>query len=108
VRTKAVLVELLKGSRELRVFYKQCCHTSAFRLRAQSRQFCDELVEMGYDVPLDDVQNTLFELARDLFPDSPAADFVTWASLLRVSYLGMLWPACRSTTRTSLWRRRTL
>jgi hypothetical protein len=31
---------------------------------------------------LDEVQDSLFGLARALFPDSPAADFVTWAGLL--------------------------
>jgi hypothetical protein len=82
MRTKTAIVELLKGSRDLRIFYKGCCYTSAFRLRAQARQFRDELAERGHVAPLDEVQDTLFELARDLFPDSPAADFTTWAGLL--------------------------
>jgi hypothetical protein len=82
MRTKTALVELLKGSRDLRMFYKQCCNTSAFKLRKQARQFRGELAEIGYVSPLDGVQDSLFELARDLFPDSPAADFVTWAGLL--------------------------
>ena len=30
---------------------------------------------------LESVQDTLFELARDLFPESPGADFITWAGL---------------------------
>jgi hypothetical protein len=31
---------------------------------------------------LEAVEDSLFELARHLFPGSPAADFVTWAGLL--------------------------
>ena len=29
-----------------------------------------------------EVQDSVFELARDLFSESPGADFVTWAGLL--------------------------
>ena len=35
MNTKTALGELLKGNRELRVFFKGCCETSAFRVRAQ-------------------------------------------------------------------------
>lgn len=80
--TKTALVELLEGSRELRVFFEGCCETSAFRLRAQAWQFRAELAERGQEASLEAVQDSLFELARDLFPDCPAADFVTWAGLL--------------------------
>jgi len=31
---------------------------------------------------LESVQDALFELARGLFPESPGADFITWAGLL--------------------------
>jgi hypothetical protein len=82
MRTKTAIVELLKGSRDLRMFFKGCCNTSAFRLRSQAWQFRDELAERGHVASLREVQNTLFELARDLFPESPGADFVSWAGLL--------------------------
>jgi hypothetical protein len=82
MRTRTALVEALKGSRDLRIFYRRCCETSAFRLRSQAWQFRVELAEIGCVAPLDKVQDALFGLARDLFPESPAADFVTWAGFL--------------------------
>ena len=82
MRTKTALVELLKGSRDLRIFYKRCCNTSASKLRSQAWQFRDGLAEIGCVAPLDEVQDSLFELAQSLFPDSPAADFSAWAELL--------------------------
>ncbi len=82
MNTKTALVELLKGNRELRVFFKGCCETSAFRVRAQAWQFRVELAEQGRMAFLEAVEDSLFELARHLFPGSPAADFVTWAGLL--------------------------
>ena len=81
MNTKTALVEPLKGSRELRVFFKGCCETSAFRLRAQALQFRAELAERGQVACLEAVEDSLLELARHLFPGSPA-DFVTWAGLL--------------------------
>ena len=47
MNTKTALVELLKGSRELQVFFKGCCETSAFRLWAQAWQFRVKLAERG-------------------------------------------------------------
>lgn len=82
MKTKTALVELLKERHDWHTFYKGCCNKSAFRLRAQAYRYRDELAEQGYVADLSAVQDTLFELARDLFPDSPAADFVTWAGLL--------------------------
>jgi hypothetical protein len=82
MKTKTALVELLKESRDSREFFKGCCEYSALRLRAQAYRFRDELTSMGHVAPLDEVQDTLFVLSRNLFPKSPAADFVTWAGLL--------------------------
>jgi len=82
VRTKTATVELLKENRSLRMLYKGCCNTSAFRLRSQAWQFRDELAERGQAASLEAVQDALFELAHDLFPESPGADFITWAGLL--------------------------
>ena len=80
--TKTALVELLKESRDYRTFFKRCCNTSALRLRSQAWRFRDELLVLGVAASLEAVQDTLLELARDLFPDSPGADFTTWAGLL--------------------------
>lgn len=55
---------------------------SAARLRVQSWQFRDELADRGYVVNLREVQDRVFEIARDLFSESRGADFVTWARLL--------------------------
>jgi hypothetical protein len=52
VRTRTALIEALKGSRDLRIFYKGCCDTSAYRLRSQAPQFRDELAELGHVAPL--------------------------------------------------------
>ena len=83
MRTKTALVELLKSNRDYRVLFKGCCETSAFRLRAQAWQFREELAKRGYFVALEEAQDTLFELARSLFPDSPAAQWdAEWASRL--------------------------
>jgi hypothetical protein len=90
VRTRNALIEILKGSRDLRIFFKGCCNTSAFRPRSQAWQFRDELAELGYAAPLDEIEDTLFELARALFPDSPGADFVTWAGLLSGDTLSLI------------------
>lgn len=82
MKVRAALIETLKGSKDLRTLFKGCCNTSALRLRSQAWQFRDELASRGYDVARKEVEDALFELARDLFPDSPAADFSAWAELL--------------------------
>jgi hypothetical protein len=82
MKTRSALVELLKDNRDSRTFFKVCCKYSAFRLRSQAYRFRDELLERGHAAPLDKVEDTLFELARQLLPETPAADFTTWAGLL--------------------------
>ena len=82
MRTETALVELLKESRDWRTLFKDCCHKSAFRLRSQAYRFKDELATRGYVVSLEAIQDTLFKLARDLFPESPGVDFTAWAELL--------------------------
>jgi hypothetical protein len=82
MRTKTALVEFLKESQDYRKLFKGCSKASAFRLRSQAYRFRDELRARDYDAPLDEVQDALFELARDLLPASPGADFVTWVGFL--------------------------
>ena len=82
MQTRTAIVELLKESRDWRTFFKGCANTNAFRLRAQAWQFREELAERDYVAELGAVQDTLFELACELFPESPGADFITWAGLL--------------------------
>ena len=76
------LVRLLKENKDYRRLFKGCSRTSAFRLRSQGWQFREELAQRGHVVPLDEVQDSLFELVRELLPETPGADFVTWAGLL--------------------------
>jgi hypothetical protein len=68
MKTRSALVELLKDNRDSRTFFKVCCKYSAFRLRSQAYRFRDELLERGHAAPLDKVEDTLFELARQLLP----------------------------------------
>jgi hypothetical protein len=82
MKVRTALIEVLKGSKDLRTLFKRGSKESAFRLRAQAWQFREELTKEGYVVPLDAVEDALFGLARDLFPESPAADFSAWAELL--------------------------
>jgi hypothetical protein len=82
MKTRTALVQLLKENRDYRTLFKRCANTSALRLRAQAYRFRDELAVCGHVVSLDEVQDALFELAHDLLPASPGADFVTWAGLL--------------------------
>ncbi len=82
MKTKTALVELLKENRDCRKLFKACCFTSAYRLRAQAWQFREELASRGHFIPLDEVQDSLFELARDLFPSSPGAVFSDHAEII--------------------------
>jgi hypothetical protein len=66
---RSTVSSLLAESEEWRTFFKAYCEYSAFRLRAQAYRFRDELASRGHVAPLDEVQDTLFELARDLSPD---------------------------------------
>jgi hypothetical protein len=58
-----------------RAFYRSCCDTSAFRLRSQAWLFCDELKDRGHKLQAEEVEDSLLSLARDLLPDTPAAQW---------------------------------
>jgi hypothetical protein len=66
-------IELFKESSEWRAFFRSCCETSAFRLRAQAWQFRDELKDRGNQTQADEVEDALLGLARELLPKIPAA-----------------------------------
>lgn len=51
-------------------FFQACCESGVLRLEAQAWQFREELKNRHR---LDDVQDALFDLARELMPESPAA-----------------------------------
>lgn len=82
MKTDKSLLKLLKES-DWQHFFKMCCESGVTRLEAQAWQFQEELAAKR----LDDVQDALFDLARELMPESPAANkaaYEDWAGgLLR-------------------------
>ena len=82
MRATTAVAGLLRESREWRRFFKSCCQTSALRLRSQAWQFSDELRDRGHDLPLEETEDALFELAQQLLPAAPAAEWPAWAELV--------------------------
>jgi hypothetical protein len=73
---------LLKERREWRRFFNSCCQTSALRLRSQAWRFQDELCDRGHDLSLEEAEDALFDLAQQLLPAAPAAEWSAWAELV--------------------------
>jgi hypothetical protein len=83
MRVRTALLELFMGSKEWRTYFRSCCEYSAFRLRSQAWQFCDELKERGHEFGSEEVEDALLSLARELLPDSPAGRWdAEWARRL--------------------------
>ena len=79
----AALLRLFAKVREWQSFFRSCCEMSTYRLIAQARQFRDELKDRGYPYPVEEVEDALLCLVRDLLPQSPAAGWdVEWAHAL--------------------------
>src|SRR5215218_164032 len=80
MKARTALLELFKESSEWPAFFRSCCETSAFKLRSQSWQFRDELNDRGHKLQAEDVEGSLLGLARELLPDTPAAQWdAEWA-----------------------------
>jgi hypothetical protein len=80
MRTRTALLELFKDSSEWRTFFRTCCETSTFRLRSQTWQFCAELNDRGNQFQAEDVEDAMLGLARELLPETSAAQWDTeWA-----------------------------
>jgi hypothetical protein len=80
MKSRTALLELFKDSSVWRTFFRSCCETSAFRLRSQSWQFREELNDRGNRWQVEEVEGSLLELARELLPDTPAAQWdAGWA-----------------------------
>ena len=80
MKARTALLELFKDSSGWRAFFRSCCETSAFRLRSQVWQFREELKERGHGYLIEEVEDALLGLARDLLPDTPAARWdAEWA-----------------------------
>jgi hypothetical protein len=80
---RATLLELFNKDLEWRSFFRSCCERSTSRLMAQAWQFGDELKERGHPYLSEEVEDALLGLARELLPQSPAAQWDTkWAHAL--------------------------
>ena len=80
MRVRTALLELLKDSSEWRAFFRSCCETSALRLRSQAWQVCQELNDRGNQYQVEEVEDSWLGLARELLPDTPAAQWdAEWA-----------------------------
>jgi hypothetical protein len=80
MKARTALLELFKDSSEWRSFFRSCCETSAFRMRSQAWQFCDELAGRGHKLRAEEVEDVLLGLARELLPNTPAAQWdAEWA-----------------------------
>jgi hypothetical protein len=80
MKARTALLALFKKSSEWRAFFRSCSENSAFRLRTQAWQFCNELKDRGNHFLVDDVEDQMLGLARELLPDTPAAQWdAEWA-----------------------------
>jgi hypothetical protein len=80
MKARTALLELFKGSHEWRSFFRSCCETSACRLRSQAWQFREKLKERGHGILTEEVEDALLGLARELLPNTPAAQWdAEWA-----------------------------
>ena len=75
MKTRTALLALFKESHEWRSFFLSCCESSALRLCTQTWQFREELTERGHGFLSEEVEDPLLELARELLPDTPAAQW---------------------------------
>ena len=82
MRAITAVAELLRESRQWRRFFKSCCQASALRLRSQAWQFRNELRDRGDDFALEETEDALFDLAQQLLPAAPAAEWSAWAELV--------------------------
>jgi hypothetical protein len=74
MKARTALLELFKESGEWRSFFRSCCETSASRLRSRAWQFRVKLKERGHGFPTEEVEDVLLGLARELLPDTAAAN----------------------------------
>ena len=80
MKARTALLELFKDSSGWRAFFRSCCETSPSRLRSQAWQFREELKDRGNQIQTDEVEDSLLGLARELLPDTPAAQWdAEWA-----------------------------
>jgi hypothetical protein len=77
---RAALLRLFAKDREWQSFFRSCCEMSTYRLIAQAWQLRDELQDRGHAYPVEEVEDALLGLARELLPESAAAQWnAEWA-----------------------------
>jgi hypothetical protein len=80
MKVRTALLELFKESSGWRAFFRSCCENNAFRFHTQTWQFREELKQRGHGFLTEEVEDALLGLARELLPDTPAAQWDTeWA-----------------------------
>ena len=80
MKARTALLELFKESSMWHAFFRLCCETSAFKLRSQVWQFRNELKDRGNPFQADEVEDALLGLARELLPNTAAAQWdAGWA-----------------------------
>jgi hypothetical protein len=80
MKARTALLEQFTESGKWRSFFRSCCQRSALRLRSQTWQFHDELEERGSRFPAEEVEDVLLGLARELLPETQAAQWdARWA-----------------------------
>jgi hypothetical protein len=80
VRARTALLDLFKDEQEWRQFFRSCCERSTHRLSTQTSQFREELKGRGHAYPAEEVEDALLGLARELLPESAAAEWdAEWA-----------------------------
>jgi hypothetical protein len=77
---REALLRLFAKDREWQSFFRSCCEMSTYRLVAQAWQLRDKLENRGHPYPPEEVEDALLSLARELLPQSAAAQWDTqWA-----------------------------
>jgi hypothetical protein len=77
---RAALLRLFAKEREWQSFFRSCCEMSTYRLIAQAWQFRDQLKDRGHPYPTEELEHALLDLARELLPESAAAQWnAEWA-----------------------------
>jgi hypothetical protein len=80
MKVRTALLKLFKESQEGRAYFRSCCEMSASGLRSQTWQFRDELKDRGNKLQADEVEDALLGLARELLPNTRAAQWdAEWA-----------------------------
>jgi hypothetical protein len=83
MNAKRAVADLLRESLEWRRFFKACCEVGTIRLCRQTWQFRDELEDKGQQFRLEEVEDALLVLAREVLPESGAAKWnLEWACML--------------------------